>query len=185
AWSERRPSHGREIFNSRTGELEPVADRPRHDSGRPQLRLNKPSGFQRNTSIPPAEPSPAFQAHYCGAPRGDDFRRQRTSSNVSGGSGTMGRKLSFSNTSHYGANHSAIHDDELPPRRPYQAGPPRAPSVTHRSPVPAFATPATPGVASDTPLTPVLASVLAAEAEQEKLMKEHALLAKQRRLQQE
>lgn len=103
SWRERGhvPGH-RELFNSETGQLEPVqegrnrAARP----GRSEQQVNKPAVLQRPSAPPPpAEPSPAFQQHRSSInnlQRPDEYRRRRTSSNVSGGSGSYGRRPSVS-----------------------------------------------------------------------------------------
>lgn len=90
----------RELFNSETGQLEPVHESwNRAPRPRTEVSMNKPLVLQRPSGPPPpAEPSPAFQQqrgsmmHH----RPDEYRRRRTSSNVSGGSGSTGRRPSFS-----------------------------------------------------------------------------------------
>ena len=88
-----------QLYNSQTGQLEPVQDRSRVlRNPRAELQLGKTQVLQRPPSqlSGPAEPSPAFQQTRAGAYRQDEYRRRRTSSNVSGGSGSTGRRLSFS-----------------------------------------------------------------------------------------
>ncbi|KAI9724061.1 MAG: hypothetical protein M1812_000779 [Candelaria pacifica] len=93
-----RDSHtgNRELYNSQSGRYEPVNEgrrgSVRHDQG-----FRQPSVLQRPSQQDhqgPAEPSAAFQtSRSSGVPDGG---RRRTSSNVSGGSGAIGRRVSFS-----------------------------------------------------------------------------------------
>ncbi|KAI5804968.1 hypothetical protein EDC01DRAFT_626872 [Geopyxis carbonaria] len=99
SWRERRGSqNNRELFNSHTGQMEPVLDNRNRAvrSNRGDTPPTKPAVLQRPppvTSMHP-EPSAAFQQHRV-AHRPDEYRRRRTSSNVSGGSGSIGRRQSF------------------------------------------------------------------------------------------
>ncbi|CUS15806.1 unnamed protein product [Tuber aestivum] len=90
----------RELYNSETGQLEPVQEsRNKAPRTRAEGNIDKPSVLQRPTGPPPpAEPSPAFQQQRSSMMhhRPDEYRRRRTSSNVSGGSGSTGRRPSFS-----------------------------------------------------------------------------------------
>ena len=97
-WKESQSGAPRELFNSRSGQYEPVADTRRgswrHDQ-HPHPRA--PAVLQRSNDHPsgPAEPSPAFQTHRSSHQDGMGWGRRRTSSNVSGGSGGFGRRMSF------------------------------------------------------------------------------------------
>ncbi|KAK9855435.1 ATPase [Penicillium brevicompactum] len=98
-WKEAQSGAPRELFNSRSGQYEPVTDtrRPswRHDQ-HPHPRA--PAVLQRSNDHPsgPAEPSAAFQTHRSSHQDGMGWGgRRRTSSNVSGGSGGFGRRMSF------------------------------------------------------------------------------------------
>ncbi|CAG8921406.1 unnamed protein product [Penicillium salamii] len=98
-WKEFQSGAPRELFNSRSGQYEPVAEtrRPswRHDQ-HPHPRA--PAVLQRANDHPsgPAEPSAAFQTHRSSHQDGMGWGgRRRTSSNVSGGSGGFGRRMSF------------------------------------------------------------------------------------------
>lgn len=98
-WKEFQSGAPRELFNSRSGQYEPVTDtrRPswRHDQ-HPHPRA--PAVLQRSNDHPggPAEPSAAFQTHRSSHQDGMGWgNRRRTSSNVSGGSGGFGRRMSF------------------------------------------------------------------------------------------
>ena len=98
-WKEVQPGAPRELFNSRSGQYEPVPDnrRPswRHDQ-HPNPRA--PAVLQRANDHPsgPAEPSAAFQTYRSSHQDGMGWGgRRRTSSNVSGGSGGFGRRMSF------------------------------------------------------------------------------------------
>ncbi|KAL7275736.1 hypothetical protein RUND412_001319 [Rhizina undulata] len=117
SWRDRAPSRNfreKELFNSETGQLEPVQEGrnrgPRSLQG--DMQMNKPAVLQRPPGQNgPAEPSAAFQQHRgniyrpegshhrsdgpWNRPPPDDFRRRRTSSNVSGGSASTGRRPSF------------------------------------------------------------------------------------------
>ncbi|KAI5785516.1 hypothetical protein DFH27DRAFT_261797 [Peziza echinospora] len=114
-------ANSRELFNSETGQLEPVQDgrnRGPRDS-RPDTKFSKAQVLQRPLSqiSGPAEPSAAFQqSRAAGTLRQDDYRRRRTSSNVSGGSGSAGRRLSFNKGVH-NLDHPLTPDEgNFPPR---------------------------------------------------------------------
>ncbi|KAJ5413995.1 hypothetical protein N7509_000622 [Penicillium cosmopolitanum] len=100
-WRESAPGAPRELFNSRSGRYEPVSD-----NRRPSWRNEPPSGGARGPAVlqraghdhgGPAEPSAAFQTHrhHQEGGGGMGWNRRRTSSNVSGGSGGFGRRMSF------------------------------------------------------------------------------------------
>ncbi|KAL8382610.1 hypothetical protein RB595_006406 [Gaeumannomyces hyphopodioides] len=95
-------SHNRELFDSRSGRYEPVAERrgaPRNDvyQRHPASVLQRPPHGEG-----PAEPSPAFQTNRPGPPEAP-YGRRRGSSNVSGGSGTYMQRL------------NKPHDQMMPP----------------------------------------------------------------------
>lgn len=90
-WREGSANQSRELYNSQSGRYEPVNDRrgPRNDSHHGR----QPAVLQRPTHVDGlAEPSPAFQTHHSSQNAG--FPRRRTSSNVSGGSGNLARRMS-------------------------------------------------------------------------------------------
>lgn len=99
-WRETTPGAPRELYNSRSGRYEPVQDNRRgswrHDQGpRPPAVLQRPNQAEPGG---PAEPSAAFQTHRSSHQEGTGWNRRRTSSNVSGGSGGFGRRMSFGRT---------------------------------------------------------------------------------------
>jgi len=110
----------RELYNSETGQLEPVQEsRNKGSRARAEGNVDKPSVLQRPTGPPPpAEPSPAFQQQRSSSMmhhRPDEYRRRRTSSNVSGGSGSTGRRPSFSK---FGLEQPLTPEDGRFPLRP-------------------------------------------------------------------
>ncbi|CAZ80751.1 unnamed protein product [Tuber melanosporum] len=109
----------RELYNSETGQLEPVQEsRNKGPRARAEGNVDKPSVLQRPTGPPPpAEPSPAFQQQRSSMMhhRPDEYRRRRTSSNVSGGSGSTGRRPSFSK---FGLEQPPTPEDGRFPLRP-------------------------------------------------------------------
>lgn len=133
SWRDRPVNHGpreRELFNSETGQLEPVRE-ARNGGVRPNrndVPMNKPSVLQRPTGPQqiqqsgPAEPSAAFQQSRSSMNfhRPEEYGRRRASSNVSGGSGsTGGRRPSFS-ASRFSADQPLTPDDArfpIDPRR--------------------------------------------------------------------
>ncbi|KAF9887033.1 hypothetical protein FE257_010649 [Aspergillus nanangensis] len=97
SWKEIQ-SGTRELYNSRSGRYEPVSE-TRKGTWRTEQHFRTPSLLQRPASGEhggPAEPSPAFQTHRSSGHDGAHWTRRRTSSNVSGGSGSFGRRLSIS-----------------------------------------------------------------------------------------
>ncbi|KAG9242292.1 hypothetical protein BJ878DRAFT_179247 [Calycina marina] len=80
----------RELYDSKSGRYEPVNDNrrgSRNDQPRQPAVLQRPPPQQDG----PAEPSSAFQTHRA---IGHDGNRRRTSSNISGGSGNVFRRMS-------------------------------------------------------------------------------------------
>ncbi|PWW76516.1 hypothetical protein C7212DRAFT_363638 [Tuber magnatum] len=181
----------RELYNSETGQLEPVQEsRNRGPRARAEGNVDKPSVLQRPTGPPPpAEPSPAFQQQRSSIMhhRPDEYRRRRTSSNVSGGSGSTGRRPSFSK---FGLEPLTPEDGRFPlrsgPMNHYstdayqdhnQTGPPakfensnQAPNIESSSLAAASIKPAIP----ETPMEDLV-------AQQERIMKEGRELARKRR----
>ncbi|KAJ5635638.1 uncharacterized protein N7484_008951 [Penicillium longicatenatum] len=198
-WRETTSGAPRELYNSRSGRYEPVADnrKPswRQDQGpRPPAVLQRPSHGEH---AGPAEPSAAFQTHRSSHQDGMGWNRRRTSSNVSGGSGSFGRRLSFSrdapppryNDARRGSHANGMADPALMGREPGQvresspnrhagAGLPAPPSLSMASESSAVENQPAPIVAPEVPQEDPL--VL-----QERIMKEKRLEARQRRLEQE
>ena len=92
----------RELFNSQSGRYEPVND-TRKGSARKDQNFRPPSLLQRpsqNDPRGPAEPSPAFQTNRSGSQQEPGhWTRRRTSSNVSGDSGNIDRRMSLGKAS--------------------------------------------------------------------------------------
>jgi hypothetical protein len=85
------PNTSRELYNSQSGRYEPVNDNRR--GSRNDVHSRQPAVLQRPQQDGPAEPSPAFQTHRASGQDGS-YGRRRTSSNVSGGSGNVFRRMS-------------------------------------------------------------------------------------------
>ncbi|KAI0149195.1 hypothetical protein BJ166DRAFT_58693 [Pestalotiopsis sp. NC0098] len=94
-WRDGQPAGNRELFNSQSGRYEPVQDRrgSRHDPNYRQhpALLQRPS--QQQDFQGPAEPSAAFQTSRSSGHDATPYGRRRTSSNVSGGSGSLMHRL--------------------------------------------------------------------------------------------
>ncbi|PGH26853.1 hypothetical protein AJ80_01434 [Polytolypa hystricis UAMH7299] len=98
SWREPQSGATRELYNSQSGRYEPVPD-TRKGPSRSEQQFRAPSLLQRpahHEQAGPAEPSPAFQTHRSSAQDVAPWARRRTSSNVSGGSGSFGRRMSLS-----------------------------------------------------------------------------------------
>ncbi|MCJ1249822.1 hypothetical protein MMC30_007048 [Trapelia coarctata] len=98
--SSRETSNGipKELFNSQSGRYEPVSETRRGSTTRKEQNFRAPSLLQRptqNDSHGPAEPSAAFQTSRSGQQESASWNRRRTSSNVSGESGNLGRRMSL------------------------------------------------------------------------------------------
>ncbi|KAI5840710.1 hypothetical protein DFP73DRAFT_172909 [Morchella snyderi] len=127
SWRDRPVNHSareRELFNSETGQLEPV--REARNGGVRQNRndppMHKHSVLQRPSG--PAEPSAAFQQSRSSMSfhRPEDYGRRRASSNVSGGSGsTGGRRPSFS-TGRFSSDQAPTPDDARFPGQDLRRG---------------------------------------------------------------
>ncbi|KAJ5884614.1 hypothetical protein N7504_012186 [Penicillium tannophilum] len=199
-WRETTSGAPRELYNSRSGRYEPVADnrRPswRQDQGpRPPAVLQRPSHGEHGG---PAEPSAAFQTHRSSHQEGMGWNRRRTSSNVSGGSGSFGRRLSFGrdapppryNDARRGSHANGMVDPALLGREPGLVREP-SPDRQHAG----AGLPAPPSVSMGSESSPVEkqpAPIVAPEVPQEdplvlqeRIMKEKRLEARQRRLEQE
>lgn len=97
-WRDGQPSAPRELFNSRSGRYEPVLETRKGGAWRGEQSVRAPAVLQRPSQHDPkapAEPSPAFQTHRKSAQDAQHWGRRRTSSNVSAGSGTFGRRMSI------------------------------------------------------------------------------------------
>ncbi|KAL4943896.1 hypothetical protein BDV06DRAFT_234146 [Aspergillus oleicola] len=98
SWKEGHPGT-RELYNSRSGRYEPVPETRKGSMYRTEQNFRTPSVLQRPAApgehAGPAEPSAAFQTHRTSAQDGGHWTRRRTSSNVSGGSGSFGRRMSI------------------------------------------------------------------------------------------
>ncbi|KAL6233667.1 hypothetical protein BDW75DRAFT_214503 [Aspergillus navahoensis] len=98
SWKETQPGT-RELYNSRSGRYEPVPEPRKGGNYRNEQSFRAPSVLQRPTApgehAGPAEPSAAFQTHRTSGQDGGHWTRRRTSSNVSGGSGSFGRRMSI------------------------------------------------------------------------------------------
>ncbi|KAM3067238.1 hypothetical protein ACMFMF_009737 [Clarireedia jacksonii] len=92
-WRDGNAHGGRELYNSQSGRYEPVNE-IRRGSSRTDGQSRGPAVLQRPAQHDvPAEPSAAFQTHRSNGPE-NTYGRRRTSSNVSGGSGNFGRRMS-------------------------------------------------------------------------------------------
>lgn len=195
SWREGNAGASKELYNSQSGRYEPVNDGRRGSRNEPhprQLAL-----LQRHHETQgPAEPSAAFQTHRANL-QDPSYGRRRASSNVSGGSGNYGRRLSRGQESYppqdtLGARRGSLVavSDELSPSLQSPSGHPSqrqnqqqqwqsraSPVVSHASPAPASAQPAVPS-APGIPLED--------EVElQKKIMRESRELARKRRLDEE
>ncbi|KAL4754468.1 hypothetical protein BDW72DRAFT_166237 [Aspergillus terricola var. indicus] len=98
SWKDTQPGT-RELYNSRSGRYEPVPEPRKGGNYRNEQSFRAPSVLQRPTApgehAGPAEPSAAFQTHRTSGQDGGHWTRRRTSSNVSGGSGSFGRRTSI------------------------------------------------------------------------------------------
>lgn len=196
-WRETAPGAPRELYNSRSGRYEPVAD-TRRGSWRPDQGPRAPAVLQRPSHEVngPAEPSAAFQTHRSSHQDGMGWNRRRTSSNVSGGSGGFGRRMSFTRTDaplRYmeGRRSSQVNGMADPALMNREQGYLHEPSPTQQHAGPGWTT--HPNAPADH-VSPVEKQAGAPEAQapqedpvalQERIMKEKRLEARQRRLEQE
>jgi hypothetical protein len=205
SWREGNTGSNRELYNSQSGRYEPVNDgrrgpaRADTQSRQPAL-LHRPSNQDQQG---PAEPSAAFQTHRATVQDGS-YGRRRTSSNVSGGSGNFGRRMSkgqemrppheILNTRR--GSLVAASDSPSSPRNRSPSGlqmgyrgpsqqpwqPRASPAVSHASPASAHGQMAT--TEGTQPTTPAIP--LESEIElQKRIMREGRELARKRRLEEE
>lgn len=198
-WRESPSNAPRELYNSRSGRYEPVADTRRsswrHDQGpRAPAVLQRPAHGEPGG---PAEPSAAFQTHRSSHQEGPGWNRRRTSSNVSGGSGGFGRRMSFGRVdppSRYAdSRRGSLVNGMVDPALVDPAKESSSPTLHHRHGGPGW--PAPPPVAVSSEASPVesqTAPVPVPEEPQEdpvvlqeRIMKEKRMEARQRRLDQE
>lgn len=119
SWRDSQSGFPRELYNSQSGRYEPAPE-TRRGSTRNEQHGRAPSLLQRpphTDQSGPAEPSAAFQT-YRSTPNQDagPWSRRRTSSNVSGGSGGFGRRMSLGRPEVHGKS-----NESLPQRRGSQA----------------------------------------------------------------
>lgn len=213
SWKEDHSGAPRELFNSRSGRLEPVSE-TRKGSWRNEQNLRTPSLLQRPTNFEagPAEPSPAFQTQKSNIQDGAPWSHRRTSSNISGGSGGFGRQLSSGRPevlqghldNRRGSHMNGTVDHSIPPHDLSHSKEPhlREVSPSHKAPSPSWrarsssnanrttsATPAGPpppaeAATSDEPAA-AAQEVVDPVALQERIMKEKRMEARQRRIEQE
>ncbi|KAJ5504516.1 hypothetical protein N7463_007390 [Penicillium fimorum] len=183
-----------QLFNPRSSQYEPVAE-TRRGSWRHDQHPRAPAVLQRPNDHPsgPAEPSAAFQTHRSSHQDGMGWGgRRRTSSNVSGGSGGVGRRMSVGrfdappryNDARRGSQVNGLGDSAIVGHEQHHGKDENTlsgPNGTARSAVDAgmspVETPAVPQVPQEPQEDPV--------ALQERIMKEKRLEARQRRIEQE
>lgn len=215
AWKDSQTGAPRELYNSRSGRYEPVSETKR-GAWRNEQTFRGPSVLQRpapGEQTGPAEPSAAFQTHRAGGQDGAHWMRRRTSSNVSGGSGSFARRMSVgrpdgAQRALEGRRGSQVNgmtelqspNRELPvpkgaqlrdvsPGRqiPGPAWSTRAPATIND--VPASAVSGAPQHSPPAPLEEQIAAPQAPQedpvAMQERIMKEKRMEARQRRIEQE
>ncbi|KAB8076389.1 hypothetical protein BDV29DRAFT_170150 [Aspergillus leporis] len=202
----------RELYNSRSGRYEPVSE-TRKGSWRTEQSFRTPAVLQRPTQgeqVGPAEPSPAFQTHRSSGQDGIHWTRRRTSSNVSGGSGSFARRMSISRPdaaqrpfeTRRGSQVNGMVEPPLPSRMPSKEPSLREPSPSRHGPDHSWSPrdaavvhempPSAPGGTSQ-PYVPYAANQTAAPQApqedpvvmQERIMKAKRMEARQRRLEQE
>ncbi|KAF4767219.1 hypothetical protein HAV15_009125 [Penicillium sp. str.  len=187
-----------QLFNPRSSQYEPVAE-TRRGSWRHDQHPRAPAVLQRPNDHPsgPAEPSAAFQTHRSSHQDGMGWGgRRRTSSNVSGGSGGFGRKMSVGrfdpppryNDARRGSQVNGLGDSAIMGHEQHHGKDETAPSGPNGTARPAVevvmspvetqpAVPQAPQVSQEPQEDPV--------ALQERIMKEKRLEARQRRIEQE
>ncbi|KAJ5138986.1 uncharacterized protein N7515_003834 [Penicillium bovifimosum] len=195
AWKEPQSDLPRELFNPRSSQYEPVEE-TRRGPWRHDQHHRAPAVLQRPNDHPtgPAEPSAAFQTHRSSHQEGTGWgNRRRASSNVSGGSGGFGRRMSVGrfdaapryNDHRRGSQVNGLGDPALTgheQRHGKDEMPLSGPNGTVRPAIDVGAPPqetqaAVPQVAQVPQEDPV--------ALQERIMKEKRLEARQRRIEQE
>ncbi|KNG88389.1 hypothetical protein ANOM_003327 [Aspergillus nomiae NRRL 13137] len=199
----------RELYNSRSGRYEPVSE-TRKGSWRTEQSFRTPSVLQRpvpGEQAGPAEPSPAFQTHRSSGQDGIHWTRRRTSSNVSGGSGSFARRMSIGRTDatqrsfeiRRGSQANGMVEPPLPGLVPQQETPLREPSPARRGPGHSWTQRGAAGVqegapdGTSQPYVPHAVNQTATPQApqedpvvmQERIMKEKRMEARQRRIEQE
>ncbi|KAJ5478423.1 hypothetical protein N7530_003932 [Penicillium desertorum] len=183
-----------QLFNPRSSQYEPVGE-TRRGSWRHDQHSRAPAVLQRPNDHPsgPAEPSAAFQTHRSSHQDGMGWGRRRTSSNVSGGSGGFGRRMSVGrfdapprfNDARRGSQVNGLGDSAIVGHEQHHGKDqiaPSGPNGTARPAVDVGMSPvetqaAVPQVPQEPQEDPV--------ALQERIMKEKRLEARQRRIEQE
>ncbi|KAG5292165.1 hypothetical protein I7I48_04179 [Histoplasma ohiense] len=139
SWRDTHSSAPRELYNSQSGRYEPVLD-TRRGPARNETNFRPPSLLQRPThgeQPTPEEPSPTFQSRVSAAD-GVSWGRRRTSSNVSGGSGAFGRRMSLGKGPVNGVNERS--SSPLPHQRgqypPRGISPPQSSARQNRAALP-------------------------------------------------
>ncbi|KAJ5823025.1 hypothetical protein N7447_005365 [Penicillium robsamsonii] len=183
-----------QLFNPRSSQYEPVAE-TRRGSWRHDQHPRAPAVLQRPNDHPsgPAEPSAAFQTHRSSHQDGMGWGgRRRTSSNVSGGSGGFGRRMSVGrfdapprhNDARRGSQVNGLGDSAIVGHEQHHGKDETTMSGPNGTARPAVdvglspvETPAVPQVPQEPQEDPV--------ALQERIMKEKRLEARQRRIEQE
>ncbi|EDN03110.1 predicted protein [Histoplasma mississippiense (nom. inval.)] len=197
SWRDTHSSAPRELYNSQSGRYEPVLD-TRRGPARNETNFRPPSLLQRPThgeQPTPAEPSPTFQSR-ASAADGVSWGRRRTSSNVSGGSGAFGRRMSLGKGPVNGVNERS--SSPLPHQRgqypPRGISPPQSSARQNRAALPTthYAPPGFHGGAtqqSGPPLTNAAAQQQVPFEDpismQQRIMREKRELARQRRKEEE
>lgn len=197
-WRDGNSNGNRELYNSQSGRYEPVNDARRasrtEGHGRQPAVLQRPMHGEYSGS---AEPSAAFQTHRVNAQDGS-FARRRASSNLSGNSGSFGRRMSKGQELHPGHDFQnarrgslvAVSDAPSSPRNFSPSGQHRiqpassqqpwtrpSPVVSHTSLASAH------GQATETPAPSI--PIEDEVALQKKIMRESRELARKRRLEEE
>lgn len=196
-WRESAPGAPRELYNSRSGRYEPVSDN-RRPSWRNEPSARGPAVLQRpgQDHGGPAEPSAAFQTHRSSHHQeGMGWNRRRTSSNVSGGSGGFGRRMSFGRADgpprHFEGRRESQTNGMVDPALIDREHPhPHGPSHLHGGPPlsshpPPAAGEAAPAESEKAPSTAPEAPQEDPLAMQARVMRETIRLAKQRREEEE
>ncbi|KAJ9395041.1 hypothetical protein DTO282F9_8029 [Paecilomyces variotii] len=207
SWREGQSNLPRELYNSHSGRYEPVSD-TRRGPQRSEQPFRAPSVLQRpshHEQTGPAEPSAAFQTHRASAQETGPWNRRRTSSNVSGGSGSFGRRMSLGRPDAVskpgdvrrgsqvnGALERSVSPNEIPKRG---VSPGHQGAGVWRARTPTNMSYASPGMApapqvadSSTTEQPAAAPQIPQEdpvAMQQRIMKEKTMEARQRRKEQE
>lgn len=196
SWRDGNQSNPRELFNSQSGRYEAVTEHRRGPS-RNEQHFRAPSLLQRPVHGDPAlqpEPSPGFQTNR--THEGGHWGRRRTSSNVSGGSGFIGRRMSIDRHGELGPNdpfqnrRGSMSNNVDHGQRPYQSARPSklSPAQVHAH----LADPSVSSVSSQQQ-SPSMSEAVVADNEpledpvvvQQRVMREKIELARKRRQEQE